>query len=67
MGYSVSHSRRKEKGRAYLEDTLIAGKGLGEGRTNSAAARPVVAAREGRAREERVREKGKGLRNRRRR
>ena len=52
MGCSVSHSRRKEKGWAYLEDTLVAGKGLGEGRTNSAAARPVVAAREGR--EERV-------------
>ena len=54
MGYSVSHSRRKEKGRAYLEDALIARKGLGEERTNGAAARPVVAAREGRAREERV-------------
>ena len=33
---------------------LIAGKGLGEGRTNGAAACPVVAARKGRAREERV-------------
>jgi len=31
-----------------LEDTLVAGKGLGEGRTNSTAARLVVAAREGR-------------------
>ena len=30
MGYSVSHSRRKEKGRAYLEDALVAGNGLGE-------------------------------------
>ena len=50
MGCSVSHSRRKEKGRAYLEDALVAGKGLGEDRTNGAAARPVVAAREGRAR-----------------
>jgi hypothetical protein len=34
--------------------------GLGEDRTNGAAARPVVAAREGRAREESPRE-GKGL------
>ena len=55
MGCSVSHSRRKEKGRANLEDALIAGKGLGEDRTNGAAARPVVAAREGRVRKERVR------------
>jgi hypothetical protein len=31
---------------------IVAGKGLGEDVTNSAAARPVVAAREGRAREE---------------
>jgi hypothetical protein len=37
---------------------LVAGKGLGEDVTIGAAARPVVAAREGRAREERVREKG---------
>jgi hypothetical protein len=44
-----------------LEDALVAGKGLGADRTNGAAARPVVAAREGRAREERVREKGKVL------
>jgi hypothetical protein len=36
---------------------LVAGKGLGKDVTNGAAARPVVAAREGRAREERVREK----------
>jgi hypothetical protein len=36
---------------------LLAGKGLG------AAARPVVVAREGSAREERFREKGNGLRN----
>jgi hypothetical protein len=42
-----------------LEGALVAGKGLGEDRTNGAAARPVVAAREGRASEERVREKGK--------
>ena len=43
---------------------LIAGKGLGEDETNGAAARPVVAAREGRAREERVGDKGKGEGNR---
>jgi len=48
LGCSVSPSRRKEKGRAYLEDALIAGRGLGEDRTNSAAAGPVVAAGEGR-------------------
>ena len=42
--------QKEEKGRAYMEDALIAGKGLGEDRTNGAAARPVVAAREGRAR-----------------
>jgi hypothetical protein len=47
----VSHSRRKEKGRAYLEDALVAGKGLGEDVTNGAAGRPIVAAREGTARE----------------
>jgi len=39
---------------------LIAGKGLGEDVTNGAAARPVVAAREGRPREDRAREKRKG-------
>ena len=38
---------------------LVAGKGLGEDVTNGAAARPVAAASEGRAGEERVREKGK--------
>jgi len=59
LGCSVSHSGRKEKGPAYLEDALVAGKGLGEDRTKGAAARPVVVSREGRAREERVREKGK--------
>jgi len=32
-----------------LEDALVAGKGLGEDVTNGAAARPVGAAREGRA------------------
>jgi hypothetical protein len=51
LGCSVWHSRRKEKGPAYLEDALVAGKGMGEDRTNGAAARPVAAAREGRARE----------------
>ena len=50
MGCSVSHSRRKEKGRAYLEDALIAGNELGEDRT--AAARSVVAAKEARGRRE---------------
>ena len=59
MGCSVSHGRRKVKGRAYLEDALVAGEGLGDDRKNGAAARPVAAAREGRARKERVREKGK--------
>ena len=39
-------------GRAYLGDALIAGKGMGEDRTNGAAASPVVAAGEGRARRE---------------
>ena len=46
--------QKEEKGRAYMEDALIAGKGLGEDRTNGAAARPIVAAGE-----EGVREKGK--------
>jgi hypothetical protein len=58
LGCSFSHSRKEEKGRAYLEDALVAGKGLGGDRTNGAAARPVVAAREGRAKEG-VRETGK--------
>ena len=52
MGCSVSHSIRKEKGRAYLEDALIAGKGLGEDRRNGGAARPVVAAGEEQVRTE---------------
>jgi len=30
LGCSVSHSRRKEKWWADLEDALVAGKGLGE-------------------------------------
>ena len=38
---------------------LFAGKGLGEDVTNGAAARPVVAAREGRPLEERSQRKGK--------
>jgi len=42
--------------------TLVAGKGLGEDVTNGAAARRVVAAREGRA--EGSPREGKGLRNR---
>jgi len=45
-----------------LEDTLVAGEGLGEDRRDGAAARPVVSARE-RKREEKspyAREKGKG-------
>jgi hypothetical protein len=40
-----------------------AGKGLGEDVINGAAARPAVVAREGRAREERVRQKGKERRS----
>ena len=55
----LAQPKEREGARAYLEDALVAGKGLGEDRTNGAAARPVVAAREGRARDERVREKGK--------
>jgi hypothetical protein len=44
---------------------LVAGKGLGEDVTNGAAARPVVAAREGRQRRETERrERPKGGRNR---
>ena len=56
--------QKEEKGRAYMEDALIAGKGLGEDRTNGAAARPGVAAREARVREERIRVKGNCSRNR---
>jgi len=44
---------------------LVPGKGLGEDVRNGAAARPGVASREGRTgeeQEEKVREKGKGLR-----
>ena len=55
----LAQPKEREGARAYLEDALVAGKGLGEDRTNGAAARPVVASREGRAREERVREKRK--------
>ena len=40
---------------------LVAGKGLGEDVTYGAAARPVVAASEGRAREERERVREKGV------
>ena len=63
LGFGGAPSRTaegKRKGWAYLEDALVAGKGLGEDVTNGAAARPVVAAREGRD-EERVREKGKEM------
>jgi len=48
---------------AYLEDALVAGKALGEDRTNGGAARPVVAARVESKFGESPRE-GKGLRNR---
>jgi len=41
-----------------LEDALVASKGLGEDMTNGAATRPVIATREGRAREERVKREG---------
>jgi len=61
LGCSVWHSRRKEKGRAYLEDALIAGKGLGEDRINGAAARPVVAAGEGTARDDKSPREGKQM------
>jgi len=64
LGCSVSPSRRKEKGRAYLEDAFIAGKGLGEDKTNRAAARPVVAAGEGRGVISGRRVREKALRNR---
>jgi len=58
LGCTVWHSRRKEKGPAYLEDALVAGKGLGEDRTNGAAACPVAAGREGRGRRESERREG---------
>ena len=68
LGFGVLRlaQQKEEKGQAHLDDSsLIAGKGLGEYRTKGAAARPAVAAGEGRASEERVREKGKvGLRSR---
>jgi len=41
--------QRKREAASIPEDALVAGKGLGEDRTNGAAARPVVAASEGRA------------------
>ena len=52
----LAQPKEREGARAYLEDALVAGKGLGDDRTNGAAARPVVAAREGRARDESPRE-----------
>jgi len=47
----------KENFLCKLEDALVAGKGLGEDRTNGDAARPAVAAREGRERERRESER----------
>ena len=41
--------QRKREAASIPEDALVAGKGLGEDRTNGAAARPAAAAREGRA------------------
>jgi len=46
LGCSVSHSRRKEEGGAYLEDALVAGEGLGEDRTNDAADRSSAPGKE---------------------
>jgi len=68
LGFGGAPSRTAEgkiKGWAYLEDALVASKGLGEDVTNGAAARqsPPPPAREGRAREESPRE-GKGSRSR---
>ena len=51
--------QKEREGAGIPGRALVAGKGLGEDRTNGAAARPVVAARDGRGREETVREKGK--------
>jgi len=61
LGCSVSHSRRKQKGRAYLEDALVAGKALGElAKTGKMAAPLAQSSLPGwRASLERVREKGK--------
>ena len=56
--------QKEEKGRTYLEDALIPGKGLGQDRTNGAAARPVVAAGEGRGVISGRRVREKALRNR---
>jgi hypothetical protein len=55
-----SRSAEGKRRRGHTWWMLVAGKGLGEDVTNGAAARPVVDAREGRTRAERVREKGKG-------
>ena len=42
----------KKKGRAYLEDALVAGKGLGEVVRNGIATRPVAARKEEQGRRE---------------
>jgi len=57
-------AEEKRKGRGIPGGCSSPAKGLDEDVTNGAAARPVVAARERGARIERVREKGKGWRNR---
>jgi len=58
---SLRLAQQKERGGAAVpggEDALVVGKGMGEDATNGAAARPVVPAREGRARKESLGEKG---------
>jgi len=55
LGRSVSHSRRKQKGRAYLEDALVAGKGL----VKTGQMAPPLAQSSPPGKEERLREKGK--------
>jgi len=52
----LAQQEEREGGGGHTWWMLFAGKGLGEGVTDGAAARPVVAAREGRPREERVRD-----------
>jgi hypothetical protein len=57
---SLRLAQQKERGGAAVpggEDALVVGKGMGEDATNGAAARPVVPAREGRARKESLGEK----------
>jgi hypothetical protein len=55
LGCSVSHSRRKQKGRAYLEDALVAGKGL----VKTGQMAPPLAQSSPPGKEERLQEKGK--------